>query len=50
MEGAELSLSDGSTSDWKAKMVKKVPLLPPKNRLQKEPLGNHCLKRLPVLY
>jgi hypothetical protein len=48
--GAELSLSEHSTSGWKAKMIKKAPFSLPKNRLFLQPLGNHCLKRLPVLH
>ena len=45
MRGAELSLSEGSTSGWKAKMLKKVPLHFPKNRFQKEPLRAFAFTR-----
>jgi hypothetical protein len=36
----ELSLSDGSTSDWKAEMIKKALLSFPKNRLFKRAREN----------
>jgi hypothetical protein len=50
MGGAELSLSEGSTSGWTAKMIKKAPFHPPKNRPFLEPLGRPCLERLAMLY
>jgi hypothetical protein len=50
MGGAELSLSEGSTSGWKAKLPKKAPFHLPKNRPFLEPLGRACLERLCMLY
>ena len=46
----ELSLSEHSTSGWKAKMVKFAPRNLPKNGLFLEHLGKACVKRLPVLH
>jgi hypothetical protein len=50
MEDAELSLSEGSTSGRRAKLVKKALRHLPKTRLFLEPLGKACLERLPVLH
>jgi hypothetical protein len=50
MTMSELRLSEDSASGWKAKMIKKALLSFPENRLFLEPLGNACLKWLPMLY
>ena len=46
----ELRLSEVSTGGCTAKTPRKALLLPHKNWLQKETLGNPCLRPLPMLY